>query len=79
MSTDTERITLRLPPDLHRKLVDAAGLAGRSLNTEIVRRLYSTFGTPGREAAARISAGDALEKIPELVRRIEALEKKRGK
>lgn len=31
--------TLRLPPDLQQEIEDAAALAGRSANEEIVRRL----------------------------------------
>jgi predicted transcriptional regulator len=33
----TERITLRLPDDLHQQLVELAKLDDRSLNAEIVR------------------------------------------
>jgi hypothetical protein len=44
-----EKLTLRLPTVLHRRLTGAAVDNGRSLNAEIVRRLRRSFegsGTP---------------------------------
>jgi len=38
---DFVRITLRLPPDLHKQLIEAAGAS--SLNAEIVARLERSF------------------------------------
>jgi hypothetical protein len=42
------RITLRLPPELHKKLTEAAG-AG-SMNAEIVARLEKSFEKMGADA-----------------------------
>lgn len=36
--------TLRLPPDLHLKLIEAAELGNRSLNAEIIDRLERSVG-----------------------------------
>jgi hypothetical protein len=51
-----ERITLRIPRDLHQKLVGAASKRSpaHSLNTEILERLYGTFS--GRPNAAEVEA-----------------------
>jgi predicted HicB family RNase H-like nuclease len=38
-----EKLTLRLPTDLHRRLTSAAIENGRSLNAEIVQRLRRSF------------------------------------
>jgi predicted HicB family RNase H-like nuclease len=38
-----EKLTLRLPADLHRLLVRAANDDGRSLNSEIVQRLRKSL------------------------------------
>ncbi|MEJ8643903.1 Arc family DNA-binding protein [Streptomyces sp. MS1.HAVA.3] len=40
------RITLRLPEDLHTRLVAEAKSARRSLNSEILHRLEVTHGRP---------------------------------
>lgn len=37
--TDREKLTLRLPPEVHARMVKAAAESGRSLNSEIVYRL----------------------------------------
>jgi predicted HicB family RNase H-like nuclease len=42
-----EKLTLRLPVDLHRRLTDAADDNGRSLNSEIVQRLKQGFEAAG--------------------------------
>jgi predicted HicB family RNase H-like nuclease len=44
-----EKLTLRLPVELHRLLTDAADENGRSLNSEIVQRLKRGFATAGVE------------------------------
>jgi predicted HicB family RNase H-like nuclease len=38
-----EKLTLRLPPELHRRLKSVAVDNGRSLNGEIVQRLRRSF------------------------------------
>ncbi|MET8812221.1 toxin-antitoxin system HicB family antitoxin [Streptomyces sp. NPDC004549] len=42
---EEKRITLRLPADLHERLVAQAKLARRSLNSEIVYRLEAGCGS----------------------------------
>jgi predicted HicB family RNase H-like nuclease len=42
-----EKLTLRLPPTLHRSLKAAAVDDGRSLNAEIVQRLRRSFERTG--------------------------------
>ena len=51
-----ERITLRIPRDLHQKLVEAASKRSPaySLNSEILERLYDSFS--GRPNAAEVEA-----------------------
>jgi len=39
MKPDREKLTLRLPADVHKNLTDAAAKSERSLNAEIVHRL----------------------------------------
>lgn len=51
---DWARITLRLPADLHAKLVAAAATA--SLNNEIVDRLYESFEKPSQDIVAARAA-----------------------
>jgi hypothetical protein len=38
-----EKLTLRLPPDLRRRLKSVAVVNGRSLNAEIIQRLGRSF------------------------------------
>lgn len=37
------RVTLRLPPDLHRELAICANQNVSSINTEVIRRLRDSF------------------------------------
>lgn len=39
----TVRSQLRIPADLHAKIVEAADSSGRSMNAEILHRLEATF------------------------------------
>jgi predicted HicB family RNase H-like nuclease len=49
--SDREKLTLRLPTALHRRLTGAAIDNGRSLNAEIVQRLRRSLeGSPRGEA-----------------------------
>ena len=75
-----ERITLRLPPDLYSKLVEAAqgGSPSNSLNSEIIERLYQSFAPKPKmltieEADARYEmAADAyMQTIRELQDRLQ--------
>lgn len=42
-SIEYERITLRIPSDVHQNLSVLAGQKSRSMNAEIIRRLRSTL------------------------------------
>ena len=73
------RLVLRLPRQLHRKLVQSA--AGdsppSSLNTEILRRLYETFADRRGLDVDNAHSADVLAKtVQELQERIRELEKK---
>ena len=78
-SDQVVRLALRLPRDLHRRLVQAA--AGNSppnsLNAEILRRLYDSFV---EEQGLDVDAGDRnaalMEMVQGLRKRIRELEKK---
>jgi predicted HicB family RNase H-like nuclease len=48
---DREKLTLRLPSHLHRRLTDVAVDNGRSLNAEIVQRLQRSLEGTGAAAA----------------------------
>lgn len=64
------KTALRLPPDLHEKLHEAADKRGRSLNAEILERLIASFDPKPqqrweREFLADFRAEiDRLSKIP---------------
>lgn len=45
--SDFVKTALRLPPDVHAKIHEAASATGRSYNAEIVARLQSTFASHG--------------------------------
>jgi uncharacterized protein (DUF1778 family) len=57
--------TLRLPPDLQKEIDEAAALAGRSANEEIVRRL--------RAYAQAASLSDIAKQNAELKRMLQQL------
>ena len=44
---DVIKTQLRLPTDLHQRLVDSTGVTGRSMNAEIVHRLERSFEATG--------------------------------
>ena len=48
-----EKLTLRLPTDLHLRLTSAAADNGRSLNAEIVQRLLRSLNARGRAGGKR--------------------------
>ena len=88
--SEHERITLRIPPALHKKLVRAAGSnsPAKSLNTEILERLYRSFEPPAQVLAPL--PGKTLEEryenaarawmltVQELQARVAELEKRQG-
>lgn len=43
---DYQKTALRLPRDLHSKIVEAASVSGRSMNAEIVSRLEQSYKQP---------------------------------
>ena len=47
--SDFVKTALRLPPDVHAKIHEAASATGRSYNAEIVARLQSSFQTDESE------------------------------
>jgi predicted HicB family RNase H-like nuclease len=49
-----EKLTLRLPPKLHRSLKAVAVDNGRSLNAEIVQRLRRSFEAPDPTTTAAV-------------------------
>lgn len=72
---DWIRITLRLPSDLHSKLVDAA--SNSSMNAEIVARLDASFTQPpasyGGDVTAQMEA--LVERVIEKLQANEAKKK----
>jgi hypothetical protein len=62
-------LNLRLPPELHKTLVKAAGAAS-SLNSEIVRRLQGSLDADAnREAAEQVTKMLADQKIGKRLRK----------
>lgn len=57
--------TLRLPPDLQLEIEEAAAVAGRSANEEIIHRL--------REYAQAVTLGDIARQNAELKRMLQVL------
>lgn len=51
--------TLRLPPELHQRLMVAAG-SGRSLNAEILERLWQSFSSVDQRIAELEDTVDTL-------------------
>jgi hypothetical protein len=83
-SDEVVRLVLRLPRELHRKLVQAAASNSppNSLNTEILRRLYdSDVEQTDLEADTRNrnAADPLMETVQKMQKRIRELEKKIGK
>jgi hypothetical protein len=65
-------LNVRLPPELHKKLVTAAGLAS-SLNSEIIRRLEAGFALDTLET---MHPEDAKRVLAMLMERVERIEKR---
>jgi hypothetical protein len=65
MEKQTVRITLRMSERLYNLLMEASGEVARPLNTEIVRRLESTFSEePKSELSENISGlGEKTEYV----------------
>lgn len=54
------RLLLRMPPDLHGELAQAAEREGTSLNGYITARLAESVGRPGSDGAATARTGSAV-------------------
>lgn len=66
---DFIRTALRVPPDLHKSIHEAAKVAGRTFNAEIVHRLQLSFE----------QASEASQVTPDLWARVSELEHLRAK
>jgi HicB family len=61
---DTVKLVLRLPPELHRRLVHEAAKRERSLNTEILRRILESFHNDlMRRSASRLVREGSVDKM----------------
>ena len=61
MAADDPMMRLRLPPELKRRIAEAAREANRSMNAEIIQRLEQSFilsGASSNELAAQYQAID---------------------
>lgn len=54
---DYIRTALRVPPDLHKRIHEAADKAGRSFNAELIDRLSSTFD---QESTVKLLRGNMV-------------------
>ena len=57
------RTALRVPPELHRALHEAADKNGRSFNAEILGRLVESFGVPPEAAAQQVRIQEELIRL----------------
>jgi hypothetical protein len=78
-----ERVQVRMPEELKRRLAWAAERAGRTLNVEIVLRLIESFGAeidlPIPEQAGRSRSIEArVSDLEEVVERLSALLEGKG-
>lgn len=60
MSRESPQFKLRMPEDLHGRVFDAAGEAGRSMNAEIVFRLERSFAEAGQGKSSSSDVRDVL-------------------
>lgn len=58
---DIQKTALRLPKDLHQKVIDAAHANGHSMNAELIARIRSTF-------EAQPTTGATTEEIKLLIK-----------
>ena len=47
-----QRITLRIPTDLHQQLMEKSEQKSRSMNAEIIARLISSLSEPNEDSAS---------------------------
>lgn len=81
---DYIRTALRVPPDLHSKIHEAAKLNNRTFNAEIVARLHRSFDTRDTDIAQDTvgavlkTLSTAISHAEHLAKRLEIIEKKRS-
>jgi hypothetical protein len=78
--TDFKNFRLRLPPDMYQQITDAAEIAGRSMNTEIIYRLGETLDPRWQEYVAAIEeeerlAQESMERLRQNPRLMEQVRK----
>jgi hypothetical protein len=73
---DFVSLNLRLPPELHKELVKAAGTLS-SLNSEIIRRLQGNFDLDARDKESAQKVSKLLEDSDRRFREMETLFSKR--
>lgn len=69
---DYIRTALRVPPDLHAQIHEAAKANTRTFNAEIVARLQASFAEPAHGEALTTSTADAVHLLLKKVEGIEA-------
>ena len=62
---DIQKTALRLPKDLHQKVIDSAHANGHSMNAELIARIRSTFDN---QASSEAMAERMREIAREIVR-----------
>lgn len=74
--SDIQKTALRLPRELHGKIIDASNASGRSMNAEIVRRLELSFEEKQLEMIEnQLSTVDNLQsQLAEVVSKLSILE-----
>lgn len=81
---DYIRTALRVPPDLHSQIHEAAKTNNRTFNAEIVARLHQSFDTrdtdiaQGTASAMLKSLTQTINHANQLAKRLELIEKKRS-
>lgn len=70
---DFIRTALRVPPDLHRQIHEAAEKANRTFNAEIVARLQASFENPPSQLLTINLIADEETRVKELNAVIEQL------
>ncbi|MDD1789106.1 Arc family DNA-binding protein [Burkholderia gladioli] len=70
---DYTKTALRLPRDLHQKLMESASANGHSLNTEMIHRLARSFEEPiyGGEGAPMRTFEDVERRLQNLARQMD--------
>ena len=72
------RLTIRINTDLHHMLTSASKAGNRSLNSEIARRIDSSFQKKNGSNEMPEAVSQAIENINQKIRELESLVKKKG-